>query len=76
LFKDQGRTCIIAASKEAKKLGITTGCNLYEAKRLAPNFIAVPADFDKYFYNTKLLQTIFSSLSPFNRNFFFGRSFY
>lgn len=64
IVKDQGRTCLIAASPEAKKLGIKTGCSLYDAKKLAPHLITVPADFDKYFYNTKLLKSIFESLSP------------
>jgi len=64
IVKDHGRTCVIAASAEAKKLGIKTGCRLREARELCPTFIAVPADFDKYFYNTLLLKKIFESLSP------------
>ena len=39
-----------------EKLGIKTGCSVFEAKKLAPNFITVPADFDKYFYNTTVLR--------------------
>jgi len=64
VVKDVGRTCVIAASPEAKKMGIRTGFNVYEAKKICPNFITVAADFDKYFYNTKLLKDIFESLSP------------
>lgn len=64
IVKDYGRTCIISASKEAKKLGVKTGMRFKEAKLLAPQLITVPADFDKYFYNTKLLKKIFESLSP------------
>ncbi len=64
IVKDIGRSCVIAASKEAKKLGIKTGFSLYDAKKLYPGFIAVAADFDKYFYNTKLLKSIFESLAP------------
>ncbi len=64
IVKDQGRTCLIAASPEAKKLGVKTGCSLYDARKLVPNIITVPADFDKYFYNTKLLKSIFEGLSP------------
>jgi DNA polymerase-4 len=64
IVKDQGRTCIIAASREAKKLGVKTGSRLFEARQLAPNLITIPADFDRYFYNTKRLKAIFESLSP------------
>jgi DNA polymerase-4 len=64
IIKDQGRTCVIAASKEAKKLGVKTGCSVYDARKLAPHFITVPADFNKYFDNTKRLKAIFESLSP------------
>lgn len=48
VIKAEGRTCIIAASPEAKRLGISTGSRTYEAKRLCPEIILVPADFDKY----------------------------
>jgi DNA polymerase-4 len=64
IVKDHGRTCIIAASKEAKKLGVKTGSMLFEARQLAPHIVTVAADFDKYFYNTKLLKSLFESLSP------------
>jgi DNA polymerase IV len=64
IVKDVGRTCIIAASKEAKKLGVKSPCSIREAKQLAPNIAIVAADFDKYFYMTKVLKNIFESLSP------------
>lgn len=64
ILKESGRSCVIAASKEAKAFGIKTGESLWEAKKKAPGFIAVPADFDRYFHNTKQLQSIFTSLSP------------
>jgi DNA polymerase-4 len=64
IVKDAGRSCIIAASKEAKKLGVHTASSVYEARQLAPNLITVPADFDKYFFYTKKLKFIFESLSP------------
>jgi DNA polymerase IV len=64
IVKDVGRTCIIAASKEAKKLGIKSPCTIREAKQIAPNIAIVAADFDKYFYMTKVLKEIFESLSP------------
>ncbi len=64
VVKDVGRTCIIAASKEAKKLGITTGCRLAEAKELAPDLVTVPAEFDLYLDCTRRLKRLFNSLVP------------
>ncbi len=64
VLKSQGRTCIIAASKEAKKLGVSTGSLVNEAKTKAPGIICVPANFDLYFYCTKTLKNIFESFNP------------
>lgn len=64
IVKERKRTCVIASSKEAKLLGVQTGCSSYEAKRLAPNIIFVPAAFDIYLHATKKLHEIFRSFSP------------
>ncbi len=64
IVKDVGRTCIIAASKEAKKYGVTTGCHLNEAKQRCPNIITLPASFDRYLDATKRLKKIFTCISP------------
>ena len=48
IIKARGRGCIIAASVEAKKRGVGTGANVYDAKKLCPEIILIPADFDKY----------------------------
>lgn len=64
VVKDAGRTCIIAASKEAKKLGIKTGDNLHRVKRLFPEIIEVPTDFEIYLSATKKLKKIFEQISP------------
>ncbi|MBI2327468.1 DNA polymerase IV [Candidatus Curtissbacteria bacterium] len=48
ITKAVGRTCIIAASVEAKRWGVTTGSNVYDARKLCPQIILIPADFDKY----------------------------
>lgn len=53
ILKAKGRSCIIAASNEAKKLGVTTGCNIYKAKQLCPEIILVPARFARYEEITK-----------------------
>lgn len=48
IIKAEGRTCIIAASKEAKVYGIKTGSNVIDAKKLCPSIILVCAEFEKY----------------------------
>ena len=64
VVKSEGRTCIIAASKEAKKYGVKTGSNTYEAKKLIPSIILVPALFDLYWHCTKKLKSLFESITP------------
>lgn len=64
IIKGDGRSCIIAASREAKKLGIKTGTMAYDAKKIFPKIILVPADFDKYFWVTKKFAEICGRFSP------------
>lgn len=45
---DSDSTCAIAASYEAKRFGIKTGTKIYEAKRLCPDLVCVPARHDVY----------------------------
>ena len=40
-----GRTCIIAASREAKKLGVKSPSRTWEAIRMVPGMVFVPAHF-------------------------------
>ncbi len=54
----------IAASYEAKKLGIRLGTRNGEARRIAPNFVMLESDSAKYTYVNKQMQAIFSSYSP------------
>lgn len=65
VLKALGRTCIIAASREAKKFGVKTGTNVWEAKALCPAIIFVPADFDKYFAVTCKFIKICENFSPY-----------
>lgn len=60
-----GRSCIIAASREAKKLGIKTASNTHDAYRVCPTFQTVRADFDKYFAVSKKFLAICKDFSPF-----------
>ncbi len=64
VVKSVGRTCIIAASKEAKKYGVKTGCNVKDAKILIPSIILIPAEFDLYLHCTKKLKTLFEEITP------------
>ena len=54
----------IAASYEAKRVGINLGTRNGEAKRIAPNFVMRESDAAKYQYVNKKMQAIFSSYSP------------
>lgn len=64
ITKGKGRACIIAASVEAKKRGVKTGSNVYEAKQLCPNIILIPADFDRYADISYRFIAICKSYSP------------
>ena len=49
-------TCAIAASYEAKAHGIKTGTKIYEAKKMCPSLVCVPARHDIYVdYHHKVL---------------------
>jgi len=50
--------CIIASSKEAKKLGIKTGCTVAEAKKLYPPVILVENEPAKYRSTTEKIFNI------------------
>ncbi len=64
VVKERGRQCMIAASKEAKKRGIKTGCSAREAKELAPDIVFVPAHFNMCLDATKKLRKIFQEFVP------------
>ncbi len=56
--------CIIAASYEAKNLGIKVGMRLDEALLITPNFIILETDPAKYHYVYQKLMSIMKSYSP------------
>ena len=60
-----GRTCIIAASREAKALGIKSPSRTFEAKRICPSIIFVPANFVRYWEISKKFIDICKDYSPF-----------
>lgn len=59
------RTVLGAASVEAKKYGVKTGMQLWEAKKLCPKIIFVKGDSDKYLSCTKRFLNILKDYSPY-----------
>src|SRR3989344_9096994 len=53
-------SCIIAASKEAKALGIKTGTLVYKAKKICPEIILMQAEPEKYREVNRRMVKIFS----------------
>ncbi len=60
-----GRNAVIAASKEAKKLGVTGGMSRFDALKLCPTMQFVSADFPKYWEISKKFIAICKDYSPF-----------
>ncbi len=58
------RACILAASKEAKKLGIKTGWRIDEAQSICPNLIILTPDTQKYRFINKKLKKILKGFCP------------
>ncbi|MDB5160926.1 MAG: Nucleotidyltransferase/DNA polymerase involved in repair [Candidatus Saccharibacteria bacterium] len=56
--------CVVAASYEAKRLGVKVGMPFSEAKLLAPDMILVETDPPKYHYVYQKLVNIMKSYSP------------
>lgn len=59
-----GRTCIIASSREAKQFGIKTGDRTWESLPKCPQLVLVPADFNKYYEVSKKFIKIAKDYSP------------
>ena len=59
------RTVLGAASIEAKRFGVKTGMQIWEAKKLCPGIILVPGDSDKYLETTKRFLNILKDYSPY-----------
>ncbi len=59
-----GRTVITTASYEARKFGIKTGMNIYEAKKVFPSLIFVVGDNEKYTHTCKEIEKIYNQFTP------------
>ncbi|KKQ74125.1 MAG: polymerase IV protein [Candidatus Woesebacteria bacterium GW2011_GWB1_38_5b] len=60
-----GRTCIIAASREAKEFGVKSVTRVWEARKVCPQIITVPAYFEKYWEITQKFLNICKDYSPY-----------
>lgn len=60
-----GRTCIIAASRQAKKLGVKSPSRTWEATKIIPDMIFVPAQFERYWEITRKFINICKDFSPY-----------
>ncbi len=69
------RTVLGAASVEAKKFGVKTGMQIWEAKKLCPQIILVPGDSDKYLETTKRFLNILKDYSPYLEVFSIDEAF-
>lgn len=57
---DTPKGVILAASVEAKKLGIKTGTRVFEAKEICPNIVILKPDADKYRFVHHQLKSLFA----------------
>lgn len=60
----QERGIIACASYEAKALGIKRGVSLHEARRMCPNLIVVPSDYETYSIYSKRMFDIIRRYTP------------
>jgi len=56
-----GKGCILAASREAKKLGIKTGMNVGDGQAIYPRLVVLPPDPEKYRWVNRRLRALLSS---------------
>lgn len=59
------RTVLCTASIEAKKRGVKTGMQVWEARKICPEIIIVPGDSDKYLTCTTKFLNIFKDYTPY-----------
>ena len=58
------RTVITTRSYEARKFGVKTGMNTYEARKLCPHLILVVGDNEKYTHTCRELSVIYNRYTP------------
>ncbi|MFO0751780.1 MAG: DNA polymerase IV, partial [Thermodesulfovibrionales bacterium] len=58
------RTVVTTRSYEARKYGVKTGMNIYEARQLCPHLILVVGDNEKYTYTCTELEKVYRRFTP------------
>lgn len=58
------RTVVTGASIEAKKFGIRSGMSSWEALRLCPHLILIPASYDRYAFSSRRIFALLERFSP------------
>ncbi len=59
------RGCILAASTEAKRLGVKTGMRVIDGRTLVPRLVVLPPDPEKYRWVNQKLQILLGSYTPY-----------
>lgn len=59
-----GRTVVTTRSYEARRFGVKTGMNVYEAKKLCPQIILVIGDNEKYTHTCTELEKVYRRFTP------------
>lgn len=57
-------TCVITSSYEARAYGVKTGMRLYEARKLCPHLIQVPAQPERYVKVSRAIMQALATLTP------------
>jgi DNA polymerase IV len=68
-------SCLIAASKEAKRLGIKTGTLVYEAQKICPEIILLVAEPEKYREVNRRINRIFLDYTDMVESYSIDESF-
>ncbi len=58
------RTVVCGASIEAKKFGLKSGMSTWEALRLCPQLIIIPATYDRYSFTSKRIFDLLERFGP------------
>lgn len=70
-----GRNCIIAASVEAKKAGVSSPSTVWQAKIICPDLLLAPAHFEEYWEISKKFIEICRDYTPYIEVFSIDEAF-
>lgn len=58
------RTVVAGASIEAKRLGIRSGMSTWEAEKICPSIIIIPANYDRYIFTSQRIFSLIERFGP------------